>query len=534
MISARVLVVAALAAATWAQVAHAEEATGSVTGHVYAKDHSPLAGVDVKVHSEGGDVDAGFAVTGADGSFTIGNLPAGTYEIVAREANGTSSVASGVAIRPGEATTSDVVLETPPPVPPAVATPGETSTSTGVPLEVKAKTPWQGPSEAEEPEEPEPYSHLDTYGFAMLDLGYEFGRSDPDWFDVARPTKLPADVSQFGQNGHFYAGVRQSRFGVKGFLPTDTVLGEVKTIFEFEMFGVGVDAGQTTFRLRHAWGEMNQIGAGQTWSVFMDPDIFPNSIEYWGPNGMVLFRNVQLRWSPIKNDMLDIAFSAERPGATADAGTAADRIDLSRVTARFPLPDFAAHVRVGGEWGHVQVAGIIRYINWDDNNTSSIANVSGSAVGWGADLSTNIKLWKDTLRVAGVIGQGIENYLNDANVDVGAKNNSSDINRPLLGVPLLSMSGVAFLDHTWSDEVTSTLGYSIVEIFNSDGQAPDAFQAGQYALVNMLFKPVPNVMFGPEFQWVWRRNKSNGFYANDFRIQASFKYSFDYEIRGKE
>jgi hypothetical protein len=83
------------------------------------------------------------------------------------------------------------------------------------------------------------------------------------------------------------------------------------------------------------------------------------------------------------------------------------------------------------------------------------------------------------------------------------------------------------------EQLTSTIGYSIISIANSDGQAPDAFQAGQYALVNVLFKPIPDMMFGPEFQWVWRKNKSNGFYANDFRIQASFKYSFDYAIREK-
>src|SRR5262249_59039801 len=93
---------------------------------------------------------------------------------------------------------------------------------------------------------------LDIYGAAMLDMGYETKQSDPNWFDVLRPTKLPAFANQYGADGHFFAGVRQSRFGVKGFMPTD--LGELKTIFEFELFGTGVDAGQTTFRLRHAWG----------------------------------------------------------------------------------------------------------------------------------------------------------------------------------------------------------------------------------------------------------------------------------------
>ena len=91
-------------------------------------------------------------------------------------------------------------------------------------------------------------ARLDVYGFAMLDMGYQTRQNDANWFDVVRPTKVPAFADQFGEDGHWFAGVRQSRLGVKGFVPTD--VGELKTTFEFELFGVGVDQGQTTFRLR--------------------------------------------------------------------------------------------------------------------------------------------------------------------------------------------------------------------------------------------------------------------------------------------
>src|SRR5947208_11019984 len=125
-----------------------------------------------------------------------------------------------------------------------------------------------------------------------------------------RPSKLPSFTGEFGRDGRFYASVRQSRFGVKSTVPTS--YGDLKTIFEFELFGTGVDAGQTTFRLRHAWGEFRTIGAGQTWSVFMDPDVFPNSIEYWGPNGMIFFRNVQLRYTPWTSGDSNFAVSLAR------------------------------------------------------------------------------------------------------------------------------------------------------------------------------------------------------------------------------
>ena len=95
---------------------------------------------------------------------------------------------------------------------------------------------------------------MEIYGHTMLDMGYQVNQNDPDWFDVVRPTKLPSFENEFGDDGNFFASVRQSRLGVKTATPTS--YGDLKTIFEFELFGVGDDAGQTTFRLRHAWGEL--------------------------------------------------------------------------------------------------------------------------------------------------------------------------------------------------------------------------------------------------------------------------------------
>src|SRR5580692_11883343 len=102
------------------------------------------------------------------------------------------------------------------------------------------------------------------YGFVMLDSGYDFGQINPNWYDVVRPTQLPSFHNEFAPSGNVYASVRQTRFGVKSSTPTP--YGDLNTIFEFELFGTGVDAGQTTFRLRHAYGELGQFGAGQTWS----------------------------------------------------------------------------------------------------------------------------------------------------------------------------------------------------------------------------------------------------------------------------
>ncbi len=102
---------------------------------------------------------------------------------------------------------------------------------------------------------------FEIYGFAMLDIGHDFKQIDPDWYDTLRLTRLPRFENQFGEDHNTFAGVRQSRLGFRSSTPTPA--GELKTIFEFELFGTGVDSGQTTFRLRHAWGELGPVGAGQ-------------------------------------------------------------------------------------------------------------------------------------------------------------------------------------------------------------------------------------------------------------------------------
>jgi len=376
-------------------------------------------------------------------------------------------------------------------------------------------------------------ARLELYGFAMLDMGYQAKQNDPQWFDVLRPTKLPAYKDEWGKDGRWFAGVRQSRFGVKAYMPTD--LGELFTVFEFEMFGVGVDAGQTTIRLRHAYGELGQFGAGQYWSPFMDIDVFPNSVEYWGPNGMVFFRNVQVRWMPVKGDTR-LTFALERPGASGDAGIYSEVAALSDVKGRFPLPDLSAEYRWGKEWGYVEGAGIVRYIQWDDLGNERY-DLAGDAIGWGINLSTGINVGESG-RIHGqfVYGAGIQNYMNDATVDVGIKRATtlpSDTTAAIDIAEALPMYGVVlFYDHNWTKQWSSTIGYSRLETENSDGQLASAFKTGQYALVNLLHYPVPNVMIGGELQWGQRANNSDGWTSDDFRIQFSFKYNFSHTFGG--
>lgn len=405
-------------------------------------------------------------------------------------------------------------------------TAAKTPLPSGVPVAVDTKMPAP-PTPPKD--ENEGKSTFEVYGFAMLDIGYDFKTNNPDWYDVIRTTKLPSFAGEFAPNGKVYAGVRQSRLGVKSSTPTK--YGDLKTQFEFELFGTGVDAGQTTFRLRHAYGELGPVGAGQYWSPFMDIDVFPNSIEYWGPAGMAFFRNVQFRWMPIKGRSF-VTFAIEKPGASGDQGVYADRVELQGVKSKFDLPDFSGEARFARDWGYVEVAGILRKLKWVDTNTSDQVDLSGSDIGWGLNFSSNLNFTKkDVGRFQFVYGEGIQNYMNDAPVDIGIQNNFGDPRRPIIGVALPVTGIVAFLDHTWNEKFSSAIGYSFQNIANSNGQAADAYHRGHYALGNLMYYPVKNVMMGGEFQYGKRENYLDGFTSDTYRIQFSFKYNFSKVFR---
>ena len=303
--------------------------------------------------------------------------------------------------------------------------------------------------------------------------------------------------------------------------------------FEFDLFGVGVDAGQTTFRLRHAYGEWGQFLAGQTNSLFMDGDVFPNTIDYWGPTGMVFYRNVQIRWTPFKTDTSHFAIAIERPGNDVDAGNIRLLPGLgdAQVQNDEKVPDFTAQYRFGGDWGHVQVGGILRRVGYEVRATSADPWKNGSETGWGINVGSAINTFgKDKLLLQVVYGEGIASYMNDGGMDL-APNATFDTETVTdLHAKAVPLTGVlAYYDHYWSDKWSSSIGYSFTEVDNTNFQDAGAYHKGDYASGNLLFTPADNLMFGAELLW-GKRTNNDGASDDDVRFQFTAKYSFGIKL----
>jgi hypothetical protein len=369
---------------------------------------------------------------------------------------------------------------------------------------------------------------FEVYGAAQLDYIQDFNRVDQNWDATLRPSRIPTIKGADGSNGQAILSVRQSRFGVQA---GDEVGGMMlKGKFEFDLFGTGVDEGQTTFRLRHIWASWGPLLVGQTNTNWMDIDTFPNVIDYWGPNGMVFLRTPQIRltWKGGPHEVagaLEYATNDIDPGLIREFDPelgAAIRNDEK-------FPDITGHYRYTGDWGHAQIGGIVRRVGYDTPGRPD-NQPKGHDTGWGINLSSSIKTWKkDRLQLSAVYGEGIATYMNDGGMDLGPEGRIVYPTNPPTyqlspgAVPLFGL--MVYYDHYWNDQFSTSLGYSQTKVSNLNLQTPDTFNRGQYASVNLLYTPIAPVLLGAEFLWGERKDK-NGAVGDDSRVQFSFKYSF--------
>ena len=370
--------------------------------------------------------------------------------------------------------------------------------------------------------------NLEVYGFAQTDAIQDFKRVNPNWDATLRPSRIPTTPGEFGSDGQSIFSVRQSRLGVKA---TGTLANRpYEAKFEFDLFGTGVDEGQTTFRLRHAYASWGPFLVGQTNTLFMDGDIFPNVVDYWGPAGMVFVRNPQIRWTFLNNEHWMAAVALENPSDDIDPGNIRliDPDIAANLQSDEKVPDFTAAIRYKDKWGHIRLAGILRRIGYETRGTED-NEPSGHETGWGLNLTSAINISLATLRLGAVYGRGIATYMNDGGMDLAPNVAVIPVPPSLILVPsaeavkLFGMS--AYVDFNWSKQWTSSIGYSFDEVDNTNFQEPGAFHKGEYASVNLLWHPAAGVFTGPELLW-GRRTDNDGNKGSDVRLQYTFHWDF--------
>jgi hypothetical protein len=400
----------------------------------------------------------------------------------------------------------------------AAPAPVEAKEAAAAPEVAKAAAPVVAPNATPEQGAAEPgKARLEITGKVQLDVIYDFDRMNPDWNATLRPSQIPVTCpgdAGCGAEGETIFSVRQTAIDFKGYIPT--ALGELKTDLYFDMFGSG--GGNTQIRLLNAWAELGPVGAGQYDSLFMNLSTFPNTIDYWGPSGMVFLRNPQVRYTPVDRDGTKVAFSIEAPNAAIDTGKVSDVDPALGVEGWTRWPDLVGKYSLQRSWGEFQAAAILRSVGYQ-TTTSADGNPSGSVTGWGVNLNGWLKTFgKDRITAQIVYGHAIASYMNDGGVDL-----APDASLQAEAVP--SLGFFVYYDHYWSDKWSSSLGFSAHHQDNTTGQQADAFRQGSYASTNLLWYPAKNVMTGVELIW-GKLEQLNGESEDDVRVQFSGQYKF--------
>jgi hypothetical protein len=302
--------------------------------------------------------------------------------------------------------------------------------------------------------------------------------------------------------------IRPTRLSLDFRVPSAT-LGDVRFYLEGDLFGTNA----TTPRLRHAYAQVKNILVGQTFTNFMDPDGFPDTLDFQGPNGMVSIRNPQLRYGFALSPSTTLYVSVEKPSSDIEFKT-----PMFSSQPDAPSPDGAIRLRQEFERGHFQIAGIFRSIAAfvPDGRTDSV-------FGWGLNASAGVKTFgKDNLVFGLAAGHGISRYLQDTS-GLGIDAEVASLTNPHL-VATPSVGVVTAYQHYWLKSLRSSLTYSYAAVNNTE-LATSVYNHGTYTASNIIWNPYGSLNVGAEFLYGWIM-RQDGQKANAPRIMFSAKYSF--------
>ena len=251
---------------------------------------------------------------------------------------------------------------------------------------------------------------------------------------------------------------RQSRLNVETRTPTG--LGTLRTFIEGDFYGTGgneLSSNSTTFRLRHAYGELGPVLAGQTWSNFMDLELLPETEDFNGPAGQIFVRQAQLRYTQPFGASTRVAVAVENPesdftgpGTTGNppvtGATAAGGIS----NALNKIPDFTARFVTDQPWGHLSFSALARDLQANVIATGRHAE----DFGYGLSLAGTINTFgRDHLLYQVNGGTGIGRYLQDGVGTGGAFNGTSILEAQS------AFGAFGGYQHWWTDTIRSTAVY---------------------------------------------------------------------------
>ena len=327
--------------------------------------------------------------------------------------------------------------------------------------------------------------------------------------DAFIPSTIP--IPQGSSTRNFNAGIRESQLSADLLFPVGK-MGLARTFVQFDFFGGN---GATTPRLRHFYGQLKNFLVGQTNTVFMDPDAWPDIVEFQGPTSGLLARPPQFRYSFKIGKGLSSAVSVEQPSSDI-----AFSVNGSASQSITPAPDAAMMLRYEGERGHLYLSTVFSDLAVHLPN----GGLRESTLGWGLNFSSTWRVArKDTLNYQVAYGNGIARYTGDAaTLGLDAQPRSAtDLRLKALPVfaPWISYQ------HYWNKSVRSSGTFGWLQVQSTEFSPATTYHKSSYSSANVIWSPYGGFSFGAEFMYGWVQQK-DGARSNAPRLQFFGRYTF--------
>jgi len=318
--------------------------------------------------------------------------------------------------------------------------------------------------------------------------------------------KIPVSTDPaYGGGSQFNINAKVSQRSVDVQAPE--VEGSPRFYYQNDFYGSG--GGEFPLCVRQLYGKIYNV-VGMTFSVFEDPDVWPDTIDYEGPNSATFARRPLARYMLPLNKEWQLNFGIEQPESEIDS-----TIDPAGTGVNH-APDVGANVRwESADLGHVQFATRVRQLGFKGPVTGS-----QRTLGWGLNLSGVFTVSSlDSVQAQLTYGEGIFRYVND---DFFNNDAAFDSNGKLKAIPYV---GVMFgFTHRWNEEWRSTASYGYVHLNPELSQGPSAYYKTQYASINLVWQARKRPSLGVEDLYGGKEDQA-GNHGDVFRIQFGLLYS---------
>ncbi|WP_395680070.1 DcaP family trimeric outer membrane transporter [Dokdonella sp.] len=328
------------------------------------------------------------------------------------------------------------------------------------------------------------------------------------------PGQTPVGGHGSGTDFDAHAKFSRFNFGVDTLTDNGDKLG---AFLEMDFFGnsLGTQVATNTYgvTVRHAYAYWNNWLAGQTWSNFVDPSAFPESVDFIGPtDGVVFVRQAQVRYT---NGGLSVSLENPETTIIPNGGGAPIQSD------RGAIPDLTLRYGWKGDWGTFGVGALMRDLRIDRQATSTVTRAKDDQLGGAFTLGGKWVIGKnDDLRYQFTLGSGFSRYIGlgvtgDTEIDADGNLDTLD-----------GMAGYVGWRHVFSPAWRTNLIYARSQYDNdlalTGGSATKSVQSLRW---NMFYSPLPKLDIGAELMY-GRRTIENGLDGDLTRLQFTTKYSF--------